>query len=180
MSDTKDLDDRAFAERIVARIQQEGGAADEAMLKEALLVGRAPVRARRSSKPMWGMLLAAAAGALIAWGVTFALTRDEVPVAFDGGVGRVEAGASEVVRDERGRLLEVTTRGAGGDERLVFRSGRLVRVEQRRDGKAHGVAVDFDGSGRVVAVKTWADGVERGPWFEVGPSGIVERSGVAE
>jgi len=96
--------------------------------------------------------------------------------AFGGGEGVDEAAvAHEDVADG-----VAPGGGVAGEERLLFRSGRLVRVEQLRGGKAHGMAVDFDGSGRVVAVRTWVDGVERGPWFEVAPSGVVERSGVVE
>lgn len=191
--DTRDLDDSAFAERIVARIEAEGRLAEEATLKEALRVGSAAREKARGRRGWSGlaMVLAAAAGALVAVGVTLALRSGsagdgvEAPRAFDGGagVGPVEpggGGASEVRRDGQGRIAEIVTRGSGGEERLVFRSGRLVRVEQLRGGKVHGMAVDFDGAGRVVAVRTWVDGVERGPWFELGPSGLVERSGVAE
>lgn len=185
--DTRDLDDAAFAERIAARIEEEGRLADEATLKEALQVARmgASGARGRAVRTGWRMVLAAAAGALVATGVAVALSAGsggERPSAFDGGVGLAPGGerASEVRRDGEGRLVEVLTRGTAGEERLLFRSGRLVRVEQLRGGKAHGMAVDFDGSGRVVAVRTWVDGVERGPWFEVAPSGVVERSGVAE
>lgn len=192
--DTRDLDDAAFAERIVARIEAEGRLAEEATLKEALRVGSAAcekARGRRRGWPGLAMVLAAAAGALLAVGVTLALRSGsagdgvEAPRAFDGGagVGPVEpggGGAGEVRRDGQGRIAELVTRGSGGEERLIFRSGRLVRVEQLRGGKVHGMAVDFDGAGRVVAVKTWVDGVERGPWLELGPSGLVERSGVVE
>ena len=155
--------DRAFAARLKGRLAEEAERdRDEAIGQafRALGAGR-----RRGTRAGWSRIaaiaaVAAAVAAFVTWVAMGGLAGDGGPIAaFDGGGGEARAGASEVRLDAAGRLEETVTDG----ERLVFRAGRLVRIEHVRGGVLDGVVVDLDGRGEVVRVETWRAGARVPP-----------------
>lgn len=174
--DTTRLDDGAFTEHVIGQLDAAARQAREATLREALTAR--PARSRRWVLPVVA-LAAAALGVLSTLAISSA-TQPERPMAFDGGARTERLVETELSRDAKGRLSELrTTLADGAEERLHFRSGRLVRSEQRKDGQLHGPALDFDASGRVVAIRWYAAGQARGPWVVFGADGAIESSGVA-
>ena len=120
-------------------------------------------------------LLSAAVAAIVTW----ALVREpdlEQPAAFVPSSPPASAEPVEIRYDERGRIVSIAP-ASGDGEHLWFRSGRLIRVERRRDGKLHGQALDFAASGTIVGMTTWEAGSERGPFVELDANGRVLRSG---
>ncbi|MCC6621697.1 MAG: hypothetical protein IT385_10610 [Deltaproteobacteria bacterium] len=113
-------------------------------------------------------LAAAAATALVTW--SLAGSADPAPAAFDGGLTAAPPADPSVKRDARGRISEIAVDGAVDGERLLFRAGRLLRVEHWREGRLDGVVIDLDGSGRVVRVETWSRGERVGPNLELDPT----------
>jgi hypothetical protein len=179
----------AFEDRVVAEIVRLDAEAWEEDLRAG--VRRAAARARvvsqaRRSLVGWG--IAAAFGGLLAgalawilWPRSPAEEAGRDGFAFDGGLvddGAPRSGA-EVVRDARGRIAEIRKKNAGelDGERLLFRSGRLIRTEQWRAGRLDGVTVDYDAHGRVVATESWVGGEARGPWTRFDAEGKVEATG---
>lgn len=117
------------------------------------------------------MVAVAAVSILATWAVTHTST-PERPMAFGGAVGAPTPAG--ITRDPQGRIASIE--GPEG-QRLLFRGGRLVRVERLQNGGLHGMAVDFDARGYVANIRTWVGGVERGPWLELDESGRVQASG---
>jgi len=126
-------------------------------------------------------LVAATLAALVTWNkMSSPDDASSTPAAFDGGLrkdgeawteGLVGAPASDpsIKRDARGRISEIAVDGAADGERLIFRAGRLLRIEHWRGGHLDGIVVDLDGSGRVVRVETWLAGERVGPSVELDP-----------
>jgi len=162
----KRLENERFVAAAMARL-------DEAFEEQEQRYVRAALRPRtvRVRTLVWSVVAAAAVAALATWG-TLSLAASERPMAFGDAVEMVAVG--EVTRDGRGRIAQVD--GPEG-ERLIFRGGRLVRVERHREGALDGVSVDFDARGFVATIRTWRAGVERGPWVELDESGRVRASG---
>lgn len=172
--DTSALSDDAFTAHTLDRIDAAARETRDATLREALIVARHP------RPPRWHLPAVALAAAAIAAVVTFALTRPATTdvAAFDGGLSTTRLAEHALSRDARGRLSEITTTlPDGSQEHLSFRSGRLVRVEQRRAGALDGPALDFDAFGRLVAIRWFAMGKDSGPWFTFTPSGALDASG---
>lgn len=161
-----------FEGRLLARLEEDAEARAEATLDATFeaAAARLPAPPRASSRPAtspwrdpraWLMALGAAAAAAI---ITFIATGapavpDEAPYAFAPTDGVLEGGGVVIERDGRGRLLAIRPEGGDG-EHLLFRAGRVIRIEHRRDGRLHGVAVDLDGSGAVISVTRWEQGRE--------------------
>lgn len=138
------LEDRAEAER------------DAALAETFRALPRVPAPRR-----LWPYLATALAAGVLAAVATWLLARDprvehrqHPSVAFDGGAGPSGGGGQVVTWDGAGRLATSELDG----ERLVFRSGRLVRVEHGPVGALDGTAIDLDGAGRVVRIETWVGG----------------------
>lgn len=147
-----------------ARDALRAAAADQDDLRLAATFRALATPPRRPRMPL---VWAALAGALVAAAITWLLVRDTAPTevaAFDGGAAS-EVGDEVIVRrDKHGRLAEIARpldpSGAHHDgERLLFRAGRLIRSEHWRSGVLDGVAVDFDGTGRVVRMQRFVGGV---------------------
>ncbi|MCC6624842.1 MAG: hypothetical protein IT385_26570 [Deltaproteobacteria bacterium] len=177
------MNDEELVERTLAEIDRAHDARRDGHVRAALseVAGRG---ARRwSLRPRVAVLAAlaiAATAALVTWGVMRA-TAPEEPLAFGQSVA--EPGGGWIARDARGRVSEIQSAPPRADgrpdgERLLFRAGRLARVERWRDGVQHGVAVDFDARGFVSAIRHWDDGREAGPWIELDADGRVRASGV--
>jgi len=147
---------------------EERAAADRAEKLDATFRALRPRRFGGSAVAAFA-LAGAAAAALVTW----VLTRppaDGMPEAFGGGLTAAPPPDPSVKRDARGRITEIAVDGAADGERLVFRAGRLSRVEHWRQGRLDGVVVDLDGSGRVVRVETWSRGERVGPNLELDPT----------
>ncbi len=179
-----------FEARVILDISRQALAARDEDAREGI---RRAILRERVARGRRAIVWATAASAIIAAGLAgWFLGRGNAPAnmgdgyAFDGGAsGEVPAvpgvpGGAEIERDPRGRIAEIRRVVDGGydGERLIFRSGRLIRTEQWQKGKLDGVAVDYDAEGRVVETRTWVDGVERGPWVRFDAQGKVEASGV--
>jgi hypothetical protein len=162
----KRLENERFVAAAMARL-------DEAFEAQELRYVRAALRPKtvRVRTLVWSVVAAAAVAALATWGA-LSVGASERPMAFGDAVEMVATG--EITRDGRGRIARVD--GPDG-ERLIFRGGRLVRVERHREGVLDGVSVDFDARGFVAAIRSWRMGVERGPWVELDESGRVHASG---
>lgn len=162
-------DDQRFIDETLALLETAHATRRDTALSDAF---PAP---RRRRLPI---LLIALAAAILAAVVTWAATRpsshepgpmSEQPFAFDGNATPHAPHAAEpdVTRDAHGRLSVIghEVDGRPDGERLLFRSGNLIRIEHWRAGKLHGVVIDLDADGRVIATELWNDGVsvERAP-----------------
>lgn len=143
---------------------------------------RRAARSPLSSPLTWALAALAAAAAVM---LTLALTPDphelEVPAAFAPTLPPPHAVPVDIRYDDRGRLSRIapaTETPPADGEHLIFRAGRLIRVEHYRKGVLDGPAYDFDADGGLVAIRTWALGVERGPFVELDGKGLVLGSGV--
>lgn len=188
-------DDEAFITRTLSAIRAESADAQDARLEAAMRSvprpSAAPGRSRRKSFGGWlGHGLTAVAAGLIGATVAFALSRSgeaapsEAPFALDGQV-RGDGARSPIVitTDAEGRPTEIARRGENADtprtgQRVLFRSGMVIRIEHYRDGLLDGPVLEFDGLGRLVSQRTYSEGVERGPYIELGPDGKVHKSGL--
>lgn len=187
-------DDEAFIARTLSAIRAESADAQDARLEAAMRAvprpGVAPGRSRRKRYGGWlGHGLTAIAAGLIGAAVAFALSRSgeaapgEAPFALDGQV-RGDGSRSPIVitTDAEGRPTEIARRGDTPEtprtgQRVLFRSGMVIRIEHYRDGLLDGPVLEFDGLGRLVSQRTYSAGVERGPFLELGPDGSVQKSG---
>ncbi len=162
----KRLENERFVAAAMARL-------DEAFEDQELRYVRAALRPKtvRVRTLVWSLVAAAAVAAVATWGA-LSLTESERPMAFGDAVGMITTG--EITRDGRGRIAQID--GPDG-ERLIFRGGRLVRVERHREGVLDGVSVDFDARGFVAAIRSWRAGVEAGPWVELDETCRVRASG---
>lgn len=147
----------------------------------ALRRRRAP-RSPLSSPLTWTLAALAAAAAVL---LTLALMPSagdlEVPAAFAPTPPPPHAVPVDIRYDDRGRLSRIapaTETPPADGEHLIFRAGRLIRVEHYRKGVLDGPAYDFDADGGLVAIRTWALGVERGPFIELDGKGQLVNSGV--
>lgn len=179
-------DDGAFLASTLAALRADSAAEQDERLLDTLRAAPRPSAApRRARRPRLTTALVALAAALLAAVVTYAVTRPAAPpsteeaLALDGGSSGGTAGTAVLARDAEGRPTELVRRiGDRLDgERILFRAGRVIRIEHYRDGVLDGPTLDFDGLGRLVALRTYAAGVERGPYLEVGPDGQVRASG---
>ena len=171
-------DDEQFIATTLSRLDDAHAARRDRHVQVAL--ARRPL----SRRTFVTSLLAAAAVAVVAtWGVLSA-TRGEVPLAFGEVVTPVSA--SDVLRDGHGRIAAigpdvVRTDGDAGatrpsvvpsdGEHLLFRSGRLIRIEHWKDGALDGVSVDLDARGFIVAMRQWRAGREIAPALELDADG---------
>lgn len=117
-------------------------------------------------------VVAAAAVSMLATWAVMRVSAPEIPMAFGGAV--VAPTPAGITHDHNGRIASID--GPEG-QRLLFRGGRLVRVERLQNGGLDGMVVDFDARGYVANIRTWVGGVERGPWLELDESGRVRASG---
>ncbi|MFO0749800.1 MAG: hypothetical protein U1F43_29630 [Myxococcota bacterium] len=146
-----DARDRAFTAQLLSQLGDDAESARDVALGDAF---RALPRRRR----WWPTLVTALAASVLAALATWLIVRPSghEMAGFDGG-GAVDArdhGGQALRFDARGRLAASELDG----ERLVFRSGRLVRIEHGPLGALDGTAVDFDGAGRVVRIESWTHG----------------------
>jgi len=156
MSDDRTPDserDVAFVARMRSRLA-EAAQADRAELVDDTFAASRPVA--RARTPAWRHVATALAAAAVAAVVTWLALGGAAPrpTAFDGGGGTIAGAGPSVRLDAHGRLAESEIDG----ERLIFRSGHLVRIERRVDGALHGDVVDLDGAGRVVRIERWRNG----------------------
>lgn len=170
-------------ERVLARLAEAGEARHDRGLVEAAAALRQR-RATRSPLASWKTWAVAALAAAAAVLVTLALTPDaddlEQPAAFVPTLPPPNAVPVDIRYDDRGRLSRIapaTQTPPADGEHLVFRSGRLIRVEHYRNGTLDGPAYDFDATGGLIAIRTWDRGVERGPFVELDGKGRVVSSG---
>jgi len=176
-----------FEDRMLARLASAAEARHDAGLEAAAdaLRGsriRAEVRSPLRAPVTWLFALGMAAAAAL---VTFAVLSpdagsppDEPPYTFVRPGGPGPAPNVDIALDARGRLAAVSPPDGTG-ERLVFRAGRVIRIEHLRGGQLDGVTVDFDADGGVVAIRTWVAGQQRGPWIELDGHGGVKAQGTA-
>jgi len=162
------LDDEAIA-KATALIRAAAAAEREEWLTEALRPASRP-RALRHAKLALVALLAAAAATFVTWQAVrrtsepaFALDGDQSP-----GLGTT---APTVRRDVHGRIEEIVRNSSSSPdgERLMFRSGRLIRVEHWVDGRLDGTVIDLDSRGQVVSIRVWRQGVASEPWILLDP-----------
>lgn len=146
-------DDLAFVKRMRERLAEQARDDRDATLDDTFRDVRGVARPRSAPWRYAAIALAAAAVAVV---VTWLALRPsaEGPAAFDGGSGPMPRADQAVRLDARGRLAESEIDG----ERLIFRGGRLIRIEHRKDGVLDGEVVDLDGAGRVVRIETWSQG----------------------
>lgn len=188
-----DAENAAFIASTLAAIRAESAAVQDARLDDALRAAPRPTAARRSLRrtsvqPALRYALTALAAGILGAAIAFAATRPGEPekndaFALDGGEGRGgtdDRNKAPVIRtDAQGRPTEIARRL--GDrlegERVLFRAGLVIRIEHYRNGQLDGPQLDFDGLGRLVAMRTYAAGVERGPFVELAPDGSVRQSG---
>jgi|GEM_PF-2245506 len=155
-----------------------------------------PARARWLRPAL--LTLAAAAVASIVTGVVVSsimTPSDEAPFAFGGdriptpsseirraGEAVARREQPEIARDPQGRLASIglTVAGKPDGERLLFRAGKLIRIEHWRDGQLDGTSIDFDGRGQLVRTRTFVAGQPRGPWASFKDDGTVQDSGSSE
>ncbi len=170
--------------RVLARLDEASTARHERglALATAAIRGRRATRSPLSSPLTWTLVALAAAASV--W-VTIALTPDaselEYPAAFAPTLPPPHAVAVDIRYDDRGRLSRIapaTETPPADGEHLIFRAGHLIRIEHYRKGVLDGPAYDFDADGGLVAIRTWALGVERGPFIELDGKGRVLGSGV--
>jgi len=129
-----------------------------------------PARPRRFGWP--SLVAAVVIGATVA-SAAWLISRTSpgpTPMAFDGGLAAASpADGPTVSRDEQGRVSAITTLvdGRPDGERVLFRAGRVVRIEHWQSGRLHGVATDFDGAGRATRIETWHQGALQGPSLDL-------------
>lgn len=182
------VDDESFITQTLAAIRAESSAAQDARFEDALrALPRPPGAPRRARRPLLGYALTAIAAGFIGAAIAFAASRtsDASPrddaFALDGGTGAARtASPISITSDSQGRPTEIARRVGGRleGERVLFRAGQVIRIEHYRDGLLDGPQLDFDGLGRLVAMRTYTNGVERGPFVELAPDGIVKASGI--
>ncbi len=173
--------DHAFIDRVTASIDQRHQVAREAaldgVLAEVAPIRRAPPRSRWLTRQV---LVAAALAATLAAVLTWFTARPgppDVPFAFGGDPAAVPT--PDIERDARGRIATIghLRDGQPEGERLIFRAGKLIRIEHWRNGALDGVSIDFDAQGRLVRSRTFVEGAPRGPWVEFAEDGRVHDSG---
>ena len=183
-------DDMAFIAGTLAAIRAESAAAQETRLEDTLRAAPRPAAARKAlRRPALRYALTALAAGILGAAIAYAATRPGEPAprddafALDGGADHGDDGArapTVITTDASGRPTEITRKV--GDrlegERVLFRAGQVIRIEHYRDGQLDGPQLDFDGLGRLVAMRTFAAGVERGPFLELAPDGSVRASGI--
>lgn len=190
----KTPDDERFVEAMVRDLEQRhealrerrlDGAAADLRQAETARTGAAKARARWVAYAVVAVVAGLATWAVLK--VTGVMAPVDDAMAFAGATSEtVPLRDSPVIesirRDERGRLGEIERRvGEVLDgERIVFRGGAIARIERWKDGRLHGVVLDFDARGRVSRMRTYKDGVEAGPWADYDERGLVRASGVRE
>lgn len=157
--------DDTFIATTLARLD---AAHEERQLEHVRAALRAPRRPRWSTVALVA-LAAAAMAALVTWGLVRS-DEPEAPFTF-GEPARTVGDGPDVTRDAAGRLVAVNAQGDG--ERLVFRAGRLARIEHWKGGALDGVVVDLDARGFVVSIRRYQAGVEVAPAVELDPDGRV-------
>lgn len=176
-----------FEQRLLARLSSAAEARYDAALEAAADALREDSTAKhepaRRRSPLrepvtWLFGLGLAAAAAIA---TFALISPssgdgETPYTFVRPDERPTSPTAAVQLDPRGRPAAIDPPDGTG-ERVLFRAGRVIRIEHLRDGQLDGVAVDFDADGGVIAIRTWSAGEERGPWLELDGHGAITKQG---
>jgi len=189
-------DDDDFVAGTLAALRAESAAAQDERLVDTLRAAPRPPSAppapglragpRSPRRPVLRYALTALAAGLLAAVGTYLLTRPaEAPrddaFALDGarGPGAATTMLPWIRTDTQGRPAEIARRVDGrlDGERVLFRAGQVMRIEHYRAGQLHGPALDFDGLGRLVALRTYEAGVERGPYLELSPDGAVRASG---
>jgi len=158
-----------------AMAQSEASASLDATF--AQLAASSSGAASPSSRPArfgWPSLTAALAfGAIVAALAAWLISRASpapLPMAFDGDLApALPASGPTVSHDEQGRVSSIATLvdGRPDGERVLFRAGRVVRIEHWQDGRLHGLVTDFDGAGRATRIETWHRGALQGPSLDL-------------
>ena len=185
-------EDERFVEAMVRDLERRHEEVRERRLEAAAATARdIGSGSAQKGRVRWpGYVLAAALAGFATWGVlkvTGAMEPPEDAMAFAGATTEaVPLRDSPVIesirRDERGRLGEIERKvdEVLEGERILFRGGAIARIERWKNGRLHGVVLDFDARGRVSRMRTYRDGVESGPWADYDELGLVRASGVRE